>query len=121
VPGEERAALALLRRRLAVVPHVQVRDQLPAALEHVDQRHRTVRPDQRDPRVHLDHGQPPTGGRDRIALAGVCLLPHPQPVELGLPGGPVDDLGQRVRAGVRVHWLTFGVLSAGVGARSRKV
>jgi hypothetical protein len=33
----------------------------------------------------------------RVTLAGVRLLPHQHPVDLGLPGSPVDDLGQRVR------------------------
>lgn len=43
---EECAALTLFGRVVAGVPHVEVRDQLAAALEHVQQRDRPVRADQ---------------------------------------------------------------------------
>jgi hypothetical protein len=49
--------------------------------------------------VYLDHGQPPPGRGDRVALAGVRLLPDPQPVQFGLEGGPVDGRGQARCAG----------------------
>ena len=86
---EERAPLALVRRGLAVVPHVEVHDQLAPALEHVPQRYRAVRPGHRDRPVDLDHGQPPPGRRDRVPLVGVRLLPHPQLIQLSLPARPV--------------------------------
>jgi hypothetical protein len=113
VAGEERAALALLGRGLAVVPHVVVHEQLPAALEHVDQGHRPLCTDQRDLPIHLDHRQPPARGRDRVALPGMGLLAYQQLVELGLPGCPVDDLGHRVRRAVRVHRFTSQSVPAG--------
>ena len=86
----ERAALALGLGGLAGVPHVEVRDQLPAALEGVQQRDRPVRADQRDGGVDLDHRQPPARRGDRVAFAGVRLLANPQRVDFGLPGGAVD-------------------------------
>ena len=41
--GDPRAAFALLRRRVAGVPHEVVGDQLSTALEHVEKRHLAVR------------------------------------------------------------------------------
>ena len=80
------------------MPHVVVDDQLAAALEHLDQRDRAVLADQRDRGVDLDHRQPPPGGGDGVALAGVRLLPDQQLVELRLPARPVHH--RRPRGGV---------------------
>ena len=49
------AALALLGRGMACVPHEVVRDQLRAALECVEQRDRAVGADERRRRVDFDH------------------------------------------------------------------
>ena len=108
MPGEERAALALLRRGFTVVPHMEIRDQLPASLEHVDQRHPARSADERRMGVHLDHRQRPPRGRDLVAFPGVRFLPHQQPVELGLPASPVNSLGQWVGSAFRRHrYLSF--------------
>src|SRR3954464_7205429 len=88
---EEGAPGALLLGGLAVMPHVEVRDQLTAPLEGVQQRPRAVAADERDRRVDLHHGQTAAGGRDRVTLAGVRLLLHAQRVDLGLPRLAVDD------------------------------
>ena len=93
VPGEERAALALVLRGLAVVPHVEVHEELSTPLEHVYQRHRTVRSDHRHAGVHLDHRQRPPCSGDRVTLAQVGLLPHQQLVHFVLPVRPVNGLG----------------------------
>jgi len=90
LPVVERAALALLGGRSAGVPHEVVGDELPAALECVQQRDRTVRTDQRERRVHLDHRQPAACRGNRVALVGVRLLADPKGVELGLKRRPVD-------------------------------
>jgi hypothetical protein len=103
VPGEERATLALFRRGFAVVPHVEIHDQLPASLEHVDQRDSALRPDERGRSVHLNHRQPPPRGGNLVALKGVRLLQHEQPVEFDLPGSPVDDFGQWVGSALCRH------------------
>jgi len=70
---------------------VVVGDQLAAALEGVSQRDRPVGADDRDRAVDLDHRQPPPGGGDRVALAGVSLLARPQRLDLGEVRGVIDD------------------------------
>ena len=55
LPVAKGAALALLWGRFSVEPHVIVSDQLLAAFEDVDERNRTVRPDDRRSRVDLNH------------------------------------------------------------------
>ena len=89
--GDPRAAFALLGRGVAGVPHEVVGDELSASLESVEQGERPVGPDQLEVRVHLDHGQAPSGRGDRVAFPRVRLLPKPQPVQFGLEGGPVGD------------------------------
>jgi hypothetical protein len=54
--GDPRAAFALLGRGLAGVPHEVVGDELSAPFEGVEQRQRSLRPDQRQMGVHLDYG-----------------------------------------------------------------
>jgi hypothetical protein len=76
--GVERAALALLGRGVPVPPHEVVGDELPAPFESVEQADRPVRPGQREAGVYLDHGQAPASRGDRVALAGVRLLPDPE-------------------------------------------
>src|SRR4030095_7258862 len=91
MPGRHRAALTLPLVRRAVVPHVLVDEEFIAALEQLPERHRAVRADDLDATVDLDHGQPTTRRGDRIALAGVRLLPDHQLVPGCLPGVQVDD------------------------------
>lgn len=81
---------------------MEVRDELAAALEHLQQRDWPVLAGQRDRRIHLDHRQPPPGRRDRVAFPGVGLLPHQQLVQLCLPAGPVGHL--RHRCGTLGYW-----------------
>src|SRR3954471_17278400 len=87
---EERAALALLRGGLAGPPGVEVRDELLAAFEDVENRDRSVRTDDLDGGVDPPHRQPPTlylprmrsgqlrrrarirGGHHRSSHAGGC-------------------------------------------------
>jgi hypothetical protein len=97
--GDPRAAFALLGRGPAGVPHEVVGDELPAALERVEQGERPAVPGQREAGGYLDHGQAPPGRGDRVAFPSVRLLPDPQPVQFGLEGGPVDGCGQARRAG----------------------
>jgi hypothetical protein len=81
-----------------VSPHTHS-DQLPAALEHLQQRDRPVLASQRNGGVHLHHRQPPAGRRNRVTCAGVRLLPNPQCIQFGLAGGPA---GHHRRPGVSV-------------------
>jgi hypothetical protein len=92
--GDPRAALALVGRGVPGPPHEVVGDELPAPLERVEQGDRPVRPGQLQAGIDFDHRQAPAGRGDRVALAGVRLLPHPQRVQFGLEGGPVDGRGQ---------------------------
>ncbi len=48
--------------------------------------------DERRRAIHLDHGQPPAGGRDRVAFSHVSFLTNPQRVQLRLEGAPIDYL-----------------------------
>jgi hypothetical protein len=77
--------------RRAVVPHVLVDEEFMTALEQVPERHRAVRADDLDATVDLDHGQAAARRGDRVALAGVRLLPDQQLVAGCLPGVQVDD------------------------------
>ena len=70
------------------MPHEVVGDQLPAPLECLEQRDRTVQPGERRGRVDLDHGQPPPHRSDLVSLPGVRLLPHPQGRHVRLEYGP---------------------------------
>jgi hypothetical protein len=88
---EQRAAFALLGSRALRPPHGVVGDELPSSFERIEQGERPVGPDQREVWIDLNHRQAPTGRGDRVAFAGVCLLPGPQFVEFGSEGGPVDD------------------------------
>ncbi len=97
--GDPRAALALAGSGLAGMPHEVVGDQLRAAFERLGQRDRPVLAGQRGGGIHLDHGQPPAGRRDRVAFAGVRLLPRPQRSQLRLEGGPAGHWRHRRRAG----------------------
>jgi hypothetical protein len=91
---EEGAPFTLPLGGSAVVPHVEVHEQLGPTLERLQERHRPIAPHERDRAVDLDHGQPAPRGGDRVALAGVCLLPHEEGVELRLPRDPVEDGGR---------------------------
>ncbi len=86
----EGAALALGAGGLTDVPHVEVDDQKPSALEDREQRDRSMRAKKLDGGVHLHHRQAPSSRRDRIAFAGVRLFPNAQLVQFRLPAGPVD-------------------------------
>src|SRR5215469_2385796 len=90
LPIEERAALALILRGLAVVPHVVVDDQLTTPFKDVDQRDRALLADQCGRGGYLHHRQLPSGRRYSVALSGMGLLPDQQVVQLGLPGLAVD-------------------------------
>jgi hypothetical protein len=70
---------------------VPVDHELLAALEKVEQAAGPIRADHGGGRVDLGHREPTAGRGDRVALAGVRLLPHQQLVAGGLPGVPVDD------------------------------
>ena len=94
----EGAALALLRRGLAGMPHVEVGDQLGPALEDVDQRHRPVGTDQLRGRIELDHGQPAPLRGQCITGAGVGLLLDAEFVDPRLPRRPVGHLRHRMIA-----------------------
>jgi hypothetical protein len=99
----------VLGRGVAVVPHEVVGDELPAALERVEQGERPVRAGERERGVALDHGQATAGGGDRVAFAGVGLFPGTELVELGLEGGLVDDRG-RVAGSFVMMIVSFGFL-----------
>ncbi len=73
----------------AVGPHVVVGDQLTAAVEDVDQPHRTVRADQRVV-GQFHHRKAPSCCSDRVQFPGGGLLPAPHLVERGAPGLLVD-------------------------------
>ena len=90
--GEEGAALALLGRRAAGVPHEVVGDQHPATPECIQQGHRTPVAGKRRGAIDGDHRQSPARRRDRVAFPRMGLLPEPQCVERRLEGGPIDDL-----------------------------
>ena len=92
------APLALLRRRVAGVPHEVVGDEHPASLERVQQCHRATFANERRGAVHLDHGEPPAGGRNGVAFFRVSLLSNPQCVQLGLEGR-----SDRLPWGLQVH------------------
>src|SRR6266566_303950 len=94
VGGGEGAALALGAGGLTGVPHVIVDDQKRSRLKDLQQRDRSMRADERNGRVHLDHRQMPSSRRDRIPFAGVRLFPNAQLVQFCLPGGPVDHCRQ---------------------------
>jgi hypothetical protein len=75
-----------------VVPRVEVHEQLPASFE---QRRRVALPLRSDERLAASNST--IGSERRAALAtphGCALSPAPSRLDLGLPGGPVDDLGQ---------------------------
>ena len=91
MPDVEGAAFALALRRRAVVPHRVVDDELVAPVEEVDERDRSFGADDLGASVDLDHGEPPTGRRDRVALAGVGLLSYQQLIVCRLPCRQVDD------------------------------
>ena len=91
MPDVEGAAFALALRRRAVVPHRVVDDELVAPAEEVDERDRSFGADDLGASVDLDHGEPPTGRRDRVALAGVGLLSYQQLIACRLPCRQVDD------------------------------
>jgi hypothetical protein len=112
VVRREGAPLALVRERCAVVPHVEVGDEHPPALEHVHERGVAARPAHRDAR-HRRHRQPTYRGRDRVSFAGVRLLPGQQLVALAEPGLSVDDrrhgaLGGGGGHGVSPSWKLVG-------------
>src|SRR3979409_2418699 len=74
---KEGAPLALLRRRVAGVPHEVVRDEQPAILKRVQQRHGPMLANERCRTIHLGHGEPSAGGCDRIAFSCMGLLSNP--------------------------------------------
>jgi hypothetical protein len=84
------APLALLRRRVAGVPHEIVDNEHPASLKRVQQCHRATFANGWCGTIHLDHRQPSAGSCNGVTLVRVRLLPNPQCVQLGLKGGPVD-------------------------------
>jgi hypothetical protein len=75
---EQRAAFALVGCGPAGPPHGVIRDELPPPFERIEQGERAVRPDQLEVGIDLDHGQPPAGRGDRVAFAGMGLLPNSQ-------------------------------------------
>jgi len=81
-------------RRAAGVPHEIIGDEQPASLERVEQWHLPALADERRRAVDRDHREPPAGGRDRVALARMSLLPDPHRVQLFLEGRPIDYLGR---------------------------
>ena len=54
---------------------------------------RAVGPGQREAGVYLGHRQAPARRGDRVAFAGVRLLPGAEHVQFGLEGGAVDGRG----------------------------
>jgi hypothetical protein len=50
--------------------------------------------DERCGTIHLDHGESPAGGCNRIAFSRVSLLSKAQCVQLSLEGAPVDYGGR---------------------------
>src|ERR1035441_241632 len=91
LPVVEGAALALVLRGLALKPHVVIGDQLTASLYGLQQRHGTVRANQRRRRVNPDHREAAAGRSDRVACACMRLLLDPQRIELGLERRPLRD------------------------------
>ena len=89
----EGATLALLRRRVAGVPHEVVGDEQPASLKRVQQCYRSMFANERRGTIHLDHGEPPPGGCNRVAFFCVSLFTNPQCVELRLECAPINYLG----------------------------
>ena len=73
---------------------MKIDHQQPSALEDLQQRDRSMRVNKRDGGAYLHHWQTPAGRCDRITLAGVRLLPNPQRIQFGLPGGSVDSSGE---------------------------
>src|ERR1700761_1266482 len=92
--GVVRAAFALVRGVVPVVPHEVVGDELATPLERFGQGRLAVRAGQRRLGGHLDHGQAAAGRGDGVALVGVRLLPDPQLVYLGLEPRPVYGRGR---------------------------
>src|ERR1035438_7107598 len=88
------APLALLRRRVAGVPHEVVGDEHPASLERVEQRHRAMWANQLRGRIDFHHRQPSTGCCDRVTLVRVSLFSNPQCVKVCLEGAPIDYSGR---------------------------
>jgi hypothetical protein len=76
------------------VPHEVVGEELPASLKRIQQRHRPTLADKSRRTIHLDHGEPPAGGCNRIAFSCVSFLSNPQRVQLGLEGDPIDYFGR---------------------------
>jgi hypothetical protein len=65
-------------RRLPLVPHVVVDDELPPSFEHVEQGHGSVAPDDCCGGVDLHHRQPPACRGHGVALARESLLAYQQ-------------------------------------------
>ena len=86
------APLALLRRRVAGLPHEVVGDEHPASLKHIQCCDRPTFANERCGTVHLDHWEPSAGGCNGVALSCVSLLSNPQCVQLGEEGAPIDYL-----------------------------
>ena len=76
------------------MPHEVIGDEQPASLEHIQQRHHAMFADQRRGTIDLDHRQPPSGGRDRVAVPGVGLFANPQCVQFSLESAPIDYFGR---------------------------
>jgi hypothetical protein len=82
--------------------------------------------DARDGGVHLHHGQPPAGCRNRVTFARVRLLPNPQRIQFGLKGAAVsmppavDNPTFFDSSFVFVDWLSFRFLRSQAGDGPRK-
>ena len=93
------APLALLRRRVAGVPHEVVGDEHPASLERIQQRHCATFANERCGTIDLDHGEASARGCNGVAFFCVRLFSNPQSVQFGLEGAPIDYL--------RGSWFIF--------------
>ena len=113
--GHQRAAGAAALRPAADagLEEEPVDDQLAAALEEVEQRHRPVRALERVRLVHRRPRHPPALGRQRVAGAGLRLLLDQQRPARGLPliGGHPRGRGH-VEIGHRVLLVD---VAAGIG------
>ena len=89
----ECAALALGAGGLTSVPHVKIDHQKPSALEDLQQHHRSMRANQRDAGLHLNHRELPSRSSEGVTLAGVGLFPKPQLCDLSVPGFAVNNWG----------------------------
>src|SRR5437899_12508813 len=79
-------------------------------------RHRATSANERCGAIHLDHGEPPAGGCNRVAFSCVSLLSNLQRVQLGLESAPIDHSRYS-------KFISHGVLhrSASIGEQFRSI